>query len=217
MIAFIDAHRQGYGVEPICKLLPIAPSTYYLHAAKERDPTRRSARARRDAVLKVEIARVFRENFEVYGVRKVWHQLSREGFRVARSTVARLMGRLGLQGVTRGKRVRTTIADKAAACPLDRVNRRFRTLRPDALWVADFTYVSTWGGFVYVAFVIDAFARRIVGWRVSRRPEAGSSWMRSSRLFTSAGRSLAAALSTIATAAASTFRSSTQSAWPRQA
>ncbi|MEQ9315894.1 MAG: IS3 family transposase, partial [Henriciella sp.] len=173
MIAFIDAHRQGYGVEPICKLLPIAPSTYYLHRAQERDPTRRSVRARRDGVLKVEIARVFKENFEVYGVRKVWRQLGREGFRVARSTVARLMGDLGLQGVIRGKRVRTTIADKASPCPLDRVNRRFRAPRPDALWVADFTYVSTWAGFVYVAFVIDAFARRIVGWRVSRRAKAG--------------------------------------------
>jgi transposase InsO family protein len=168
MIAFIDDHREAHGIEPICKVLPIAPSTYHAHAAKRADPTRLSARAKRDAALKPEIARVFAENFAVYGVRKVWRQLDRENVDVARCTVARLMQSMGLQGVIRGKPVRTTISDKAAPCPLDHVHRQFRAPRPDALWVSDFTYVSTWTGFVYVAFVIDAYARRIVGWRVSR-------------------------------------------------
>ena len=168
MIAFIDDHREAHGIEPICKVLPIAPSTYHVHAAKRADPTRLSARAKRDAALKPEIARVFAENFAVYGVRKVWRQLDRENVDVARCTVARLMQNMGLQGVIRGKPVRTTISDKAAPCPLDHVHRQFRAPRPDALWVSDFTYVSTWTGFVYVAFVIDAYARRIVGWRVSR-------------------------------------------------
>ena len=172
MIAFIDDHRGAYGVEPICKVLPIAPSTYHAHAARRRDPARLPARARRDAALLPEVARVFDANFRVYGVRKVWRQLRREGHAVARCTVARLMRRLGLQGVVRGKPVRTTIPDKAAACPLDHVNRRFRAPRPDALWVSDFTYVATWSGFAYVAFVIDCFARRIVGWRVSRTAHA---------------------------------------------
>ena len=173
MIAFIDEHRETYGVEPICKVLPIAPSTYRDHVAKRRDPARRSARAQRDAALKVEVRRVFDENFRVYGVRKVWRQLQREGFEVARCTVARLMRALGLQGAVRGKPVRTTVSDKAAPCPLDRVNRRFHATAPNRLWVSDFTYVATWAGFVYVAFVIDAFARRIVGWRVSRTAHAG--------------------------------------------
>ena len=128
---------------------------------------------RRDAGLKVAIRRVFEENFRVYGVRKVWRQLSREGIGAARCTVARLMRAMGLQGAVRGKPVRTTISDKAAPCPLDRVNRQFRAPRPNALWVSDFTYVATWSGFVYVAFVIDAYARRIVGWRVSRTAHAG--------------------------------------------
>ena len=173
MIAFIDAHRAVYGVEPICRVLPIAPSTYCAHAARQADPSKLPARARRDARLQVEIRRVFEENFRVYGVRKVWRQLGREGIAVARCTVARLMRTMGLQGAVRGKPVRTTISDKAAPCPLDRVNRQFRALRPNALWVSDFTYVATWAGFVYVAFVIDAFARRIVGWRVSRTAHAG--------------------------------------------
>ena len=162
MIAFIDDHRGAHGVEPICKVLPIAPSTYHAHAARRADPEKLSARAKRDMVLKPEIARVFAENFEVYGVRKVWRQLQRESFAVARCTVERLMRGMGLQGVIRGKPVRTTISDKAAPCPLDHVNRQFRAPRPNALWVSDFTYVSTWTGFVYVAFVIDVFARRIV-------------------------------------------------------
>jgi len=173
MIAFIDDHREAHGVEPICKVLPIAPSTYRAHAAKRADPARLSARARRDAALKPEIARVFAENFAVYGARKVWRQLQREGEQVARCTVERLMRAMGLEGVIRGKPVRTTISDKAAPCPLDRVNRQFRVPRPNVLWVSDFTYVSTWTGFVYVAFVIDAYARRIVGWRVSRTAQAG--------------------------------------------
>jgi len=173
MIAFIDDHREAYGVEPICKVLPIAPSTYHDHVAKRRNPARLSARARRDAALKVEVRRVFEESFSVYGVRKVWRQLRREGRDVARCTVARLMKEMGLQGAIRGKPVRTTISDRAAPCPLDHVNREFQAPRPNALWVSDFTYVATWIGFVYVAFVVDAYARRIVGWRVSRSAHAG--------------------------------------------
>jgi putative transposase len=173
MIAVIDDHREVYGVEPICRVLPIAPSTYHEHAAKRRDPTRRSERAKRDEMLKGEVQRVFDENFRVYGVRKVWRQLGRDGIAVARCTVARLMRAMGLQGAVRGKPVRTTLSDKAVPCPLDRVNRHFQAPQPNALWLADFTYVATWSGFVYVAFVIDAFARRIVGWRVSRSAHAG--------------------------------------------
>jgi putative transposase len=173
MIAFIDEHRAVHGVEPICRVLPIAPSTYHAHAARRADPGKLPARARRDITLKAEIRRVYEENFRVYGVRKVWRQLRRDGIAVARCTVARLMRTMGLQGVMRGKRVRTTISNAAAPCPLDRVNRLFKALRPNALWVSDFTDVATWGGFVYVAFVIDAFARRIVGWRVSRTAHAG--------------------------------------------
>jgi transposase InsO family protein len=173
MIAFIDDHRESHGVEPICKVLPIAPSTYHDRVAKRRDPARLSARARRDAVLKVDVRRVFEANFSVYGARKVWRQLQREGFDVARCTVVRLMREMGLKGAIRGKPVRTTVSDKAAPCPLDRVNRQFRAPRPNVLWVSDFTYVATWAGFVYVAFVIDTFARRIVGWRVSRTAHAG--------------------------------------------
>jgi len=167
MKAFIDEHREVYGVEPICKVLPIAPSTYYAHAARQVDPDRRSARARRDEALLPEVERVWNENFQVYGVRKVWRQLRRENFAVARCTVQRLMKRLGLRGVIRGKPVRTTVSDANAQCPLDHVRRHFKAERPNALWVSDFTFVSTWQGFVYVAFVIDVFARRIVGWRVS--------------------------------------------------
>jgi transposase InsO family protein len=172
MIAFIDDHRAVYGVEPICKVLPIAPSTYYDHAAKRADPGKLSARAQRDMALKPQIARVFAENFEVYGVRKVWRQMVREGVPVARCTVERLMADLGLQGAVRGKPIRTTLQDKAAPCPLDHVNRQFHSPAPNMLWLSDFTYVSTWSGFVYVAFVIDAYARRIVGWRVSRTAHA---------------------------------------------
>jgi transposase InsO family protein len=173
MIAFIDDHRDAHGVEPICKLLPIAPSTYRAHAARRRDPAKASARARRDAALREKIQRDFDANFQVYGVRKVWKQLGREGERVARCTVARLMRSMGLQDVVRGRPVKTTVSDRKAPCPLDKVNRQFRAARPNTLRLSDFTYVSTWQGFVYVAFVIDAFARRIVGWRASRTAHAG--------------------------------------------
>src|SRR5688500_16531948 len=173
MIAFIDDHRGTYGVEPICRELPIAPSTYHAHVARRADPTKASARVRQDQIRREHIRRVHEANLGVYGVRKVWRQLLREGIGVARCTVARLMRAMGLKGVVRGKEVRTTIADKATPCPAGRVNRRFRAARPNVLWLSDFTYVSTWQGFAYVAFVIDAFARRIVGWRVARTAQAG--------------------------------------------
>jgi putative transposase len=172
MIAFIDDHRAAYGVEPICRVLPIAPSTYHAHAAKRADPAKLSARARRDLTLQADIRRVWQANFQVYGVRKVWRQLRREAIVAPRCQVARLMKQMGLTGVVRGKTVQTTHSDKSTPCPLDRVNRQFRPPAPNALWVSDFTYVATWQGFVYVAFVIDAFARRIVGWRVSRSARA---------------------------------------------
>ena len=173
MVGFIDAHRNAHGVEPICNVLPIAPSTYYDHLAKRADPSRLSDRARQDEALRPEILRVFEENWRVYGVRKVWRQLGREGFAIARCTVARLMKSMGIQGIIRGKPHRTTIPDKKVPCPLDKVNRQFRVPAPNMLWVSDFTYVATWKGFVYVAFVIDAYARRIVGWRVSTSAHAG--------------------------------------------
>ena len=173
MIAFIDDHREAHGVEPICKVLPIAPSSYYDHAAKRANPETRSDRARRDTALQADLQRVFAENFEVYGARKIWRQMRREGREVARCTVERLMRTMGLQGAARGKPVKTTISDKATPCPLDHVKRQFRAPGPNRLWVSDFTYVATWQGFVYVAFVIDTFARRIVGWRVSRTAHAG--------------------------------------------
>ncbi|MGH9205218.1 MAG: IS3 family transposase [Acidimicrobiales bacterium] len=173
MIAFIDDHRRAYGVEPICKVLPIAPSTYHAHVARRADPARLPMRAKRDLGVKDDIRRVFEANFGVYGVRKVWRQLGREGRGVARCTVARLMRQMGLRGVVRGKEVRTTVSRPSTVCPLDRVNRQFHATRPNALWLSDITYVATWQGFVYVAFVIDAYARRIVGWRVSRTAHAG--------------------------------------------
>lgn len=166
-MAFIDDHRQEYGVESICGVLPIAPSTYYSHKAREADPSLRSARAERDERLRTEIERVWESNFRVYGVRKVWRQLNREGFVVARCTVARLMSEMGLHGAVRGRRFKTTVAADAADRPLDLVERDFSAERPNQLWVSDLTYVATWRGFVYVAFVIDVFSRRIVGWRVS--------------------------------------------------
>jgi putative transposase len=173
MTRFIDEHRSAYGVEPICEVLPIAPSTYYEHVRRRAHPETAPLRVKRDEELMQEIRRVWTENFQVYGIRKVWRQLLREGFDVARCTVARLMRKMGLSGVIRGKSVRTTVPDKAATCPFDHVNRQFRASRPNELWVSDFTYVSTWAGFVYVAFVIDVFARRIVGWRVSKSAHAG--------------------------------------------
>lgn len=173
MIAFIDDHRDKHGVEPICDMLPIAPATYYEHLAKRADPARQSGRAKRDEELRPHIQRVFDGNWQVYGVRKVWRQLRREGLDVARCTVARLMKSMGIQGIIRGKPQKTTIPDKKLPCPLDKVNRQFRVPAPNMLWVSDFTYVATWKGFVYVAFVIDAYARKIVGWRVSTSPHAG--------------------------------------------
>ena len=168
MTAFIDGHRNAYGVESICSVLPVAPSTYYEQKARQADPSRLPDRARRDAAFKVEIERVWNENRQVYGARKVWRQLHREGFAVARCTVERLMRQMGLRGVVRGKKVRTTIPDEVASRPADLVERDFTAAYPNQLWVADLTYVATWAGFVYVAFVIDVFSRMIVGWRVSR-------------------------------------------------
>ena len=164
--AFVDAHRADYGVEPICRVLQVAPSSYYAHQQAEADPARRSLRRQRDTALAAKITAVHKANYEAYGVRKVWHQLRQDGERVARCTVARLMRAAGLQGVVRGGKVRTTrpTADRAEAAQ-DLVQRRFNAERPNQLWVADFTYVATWRGFVYVAFVVDVFSRRIVGWR----------------------------------------------------
>ena len=167
MSEFVEQHRERFGVEPICKALQVAPSAYWREAARRRDPALCPARRQRDAALLTEIERVWNANMRVYGADKIWKQLRRENFAVARCTVERLMRRRGLRGVIRGKVVRTTSSDAKAPCPLDRVNRAFRAERPNQLWVSDFTYVSTWQGFVYVAFVIDVFARRIVGWRVS--------------------------------------------------
>ena len=167
MKAFIDEHRNDYGVEPMCRVLPIAPSTYFAHAAKKAHPDLRSERVKRDEALSRDIRRVFDENFRVYGARKVWLQLKREGFTAAKCTVERLMKAMGLRGVMRGKGVRTTIPDDKAHRPQDLVQRQFTADRPNALWVADFTYVSTWQGFAYVAFVVDVFARRMVGWKLS--------------------------------------------------
>lgn len=166
-MAFIDRHRAVFGVEPICKALQVAPSGYHLHAARQRNPALKSARDKRDDALTPHIQRVWEANLEVYGADKVWRQMNREDIPVARCTVERLMKRLGLEGARRGKVVRTTIPDKSVPCPWDRVNRQFKADRPNQLWVSDFTYVSTWQGWLYVAFVIDVFARRIVGWRVS--------------------------------------------------
>jgi putative transposase len=162
-VSFIDTHREEFGVEPICKVLKVAPSTYYAH--KRRSP---SARVLRDAQLKVEIRRVWDANYQVYGARKIWRQLAREGIQVGRDRVARLMRSLGIGGVVRGKPRRTTTPDPADQRPADLVNRQFTAPAPNRLWVADLTYVATWAGFCYVAFIIDAYSRAIVGWRVAR-------------------------------------------------
>jgi transposase InsO family protein len=168
MVAFVDDHRERFGVEPICAVLPIAPSTYFRHKAEQRDPTRRSTRAQRDAVLRAIIRRIHTEHHSVYGPRKVWKQMGREGLREARCRVRRLMREMGLVGAVRGRAwMTTTHAGPEADRPVDLVDRHFAATHPNQLWVADFTYVATWRGFVYVAFVIDVFARRIVGWRVS--------------------------------------------------
>jgi transposase InsO family protein len=168
MIRFIDDHREVFGVESICAVVPIAPSTYFLHKARQLDPTVRSARTQRDDEWRVEIQRVWDAHAQVYGPRKVWRQLRREGHRLARCTVQRLMRSMGLKGAVRGRAwVKTTQASPVAEVLQDRVARRFTATRPNQLWVSDFTYVATWRGFVYVAFVIDVFSRRIVGWRTS--------------------------------------------------
>lgn len=167
VMSFIDTHREELGIEPICRELAIAPSSYHEHAARLADPGKRSARARRDDGIKEQIKRVHDNSSGLYGTRKVWHQMRREKIKVARCTVERLMRAMGLAGVRRGKATITTVSNPKAPCPLDQVNREFNVSRPNALWVVDFTYVHTWVGFVYVAFVIDAYARRIVGWKVS--------------------------------------------------
>lgn len=167
MVAFIDEHRPSWGVEPICAVLPIAPATYYQHKAWEADPDSRPDRQKTDEVFSEQIRRVWEENKEVYGAKKVWLQLKREGVAIGRCTVERLMKTMGLEGVVRGKSKRTTIPADTDPRPLDLVRRDFRADRPNQLWVADFTYVATWAGWVYVAFVIDVFSRMIVGWRVA--------------------------------------------------
>jgi transposase InsO family protein len=172
VMSFIDSHREELGIEPICRELAVAPSSYHAHAARLADPAKRSARARRDDEIKEQIGQVHEASSGLYGTRKVWHQMRREGSKVAKCTVERLMRSMGLAGVRRGKTTITTISNPKSACPLDKVNRKFRVSRPNALWVVDFTYVHTWAGFVYVAFVIDAYARRIVGWKVSTAPTA---------------------------------------------
>lgn len=167
MVSFIDEQREVYGVEPICTVLPIASSTYYEQKVRQADPGRLPPRVKRDEALRPKIQWVFDENFQVYGARKVWRQLNREGTKVARCTVERLMREMGLQGVVRGRKFKTTVADDGLERPADLVNRDFTASRPNELWVADLTYVATWRGFVFVAFVIDVFSRTIVGWRAS--------------------------------------------------
>jgi len=167
-MAFVDSHRDQYGVEPICQMLQIAPSWYYEQKARQVDPRRIPLRVRRDSEICNSIRRVWEENFRAYGARKVWKQLHRELIPVARCTVERLMDRMGIEGIRRGAKRRTTIPADVAERPLDRVQRQFVASRPNQLWIADFTYVATWAGFVYVAFVVDVYARMIVGWRVSR-------------------------------------------------
>ena len=168
MIDFIEAHKDEYGVEPMCRVLPIAPSTYYEHALRRREPARRPARHKRDDALRTEVRRVYEDNQSVYGADKVWRQLRRENVQVARCSVERLMAEMGLRGAVRGRAYKvTTVANDTQARPDDLVERQFTATRPNQLWVADITYVATWMGFVYVAFVIDVFSRFIVGWRVS--------------------------------------------------
>ena len=168
MVTFVDNNKAEYGVEPICRQIQIAPSSYYEHKVCERDSDRLPDRIKRDMRLELDIQRVWKDNFRVYGARKVWRQLLREGIGVARCTVERLMKKLGIQGVRRGKKCWTTISDDLLDRPTDKVNRQFVAARPNQLWVADITFVATWTGFVYVAFITDVFARYIVGWRVSR-------------------------------------------------
>jgi len=167
MITFIEEHRDRFGVEPICRVLPIAPSSFHARQAVARAPERASARARSDALHREDITRIWQANRGLYGARKVWHALRREGKAIARCTVERLMKTMGLQGAVRGRKVVTTTPDPSQACPDDKVKRQFAAAAPNRLWISDFTYVSSWTGMVYVAFVIDVFARRIVGWKVS--------------------------------------------------
>ena len=173
MITYVDEHREDHGVEPICAVLPIAPSTYFAHKARQAHPELLPPRVRRDAVLREDIKRIWKDNFKVYGARKVWLQAKREGIEVARCTVERLMRALGLQGAVRGKKFKTTIPDDSLARPADLVQREFTATRPNELWVADLTYVATWRGFAYVAFIIDVFGRVIVGWRASNSLRSG--------------------------------------------
>lgn len=168
MMVFVDQHREQYGVEPICEQIRIAPSSYYEHKARERNSDRLPERIKRDMKLELDIQRVWQDNFQVYGARKVWRQLLREGIGVARCTVERLMKKLEIQGARRGRKCWTTVADDSLYRPTDKVNRQFTATRPNQLWVADITFVATWTGFVYVAFITDVFARYIVGWRVNR-------------------------------------------------
>jgi transposase InsO family protein len=208
--------QRQLGVESICRVLPIAPSTFYEQKARERDPARVPDRTKRDAVLKEEIRRVHAEHHEVYGAEKVWKQLGREGIVAARCTVERLMCDLGLRGTTRGwaKRI-TTTPDEEAERPLDLVERDFTASRPNQIWVSDITYVATWRGFVYVAFVIDAFARRIVGWRASTSLRTDLVLERSNKRSTTAGSRPRSLWSTTVTAGRSTCRSATQTGWRR--
>lgn len=215
MRAFVDAHRSRFGVEPICKVLRIAPSGYRRHAARRTEPALSPARAQRDALLIPKIEQVWRGNMRVYGADKVWRQPRREGTDVARCTVERLMRQQGLRGALRGKVVRTTTPDTSVPCPLDRVQRAFKADRPNQLWVSDFTYVSTWQGFVYVAFVIDVFARRIVGWRVSASMQ--TDFVLDALEQALYARRAPRVWSTTAIAGRSTCRSVTASASPRPA
>ena len=187
MIAFIKQHRGVCGVAPICRVLQIAPSTFYAHLAVENDPAKAPDRAKRDAELRPEMKRVWKDNRSVYRARKLWQAMKREKFDVARCTIERLMRDIGIEGVRRGKKIKTTWPDKALPCPLDRVNRQFRAMMPNQLWVSDFTYVSTWQGFVYVAFVIDTFANKIVVGGLPDRSKRSLSWTRLNRRFTSDG------------------------------
>lgn len=173
MIAFIEEHRTGFGVGPVCKVLQIAPSTFYARAAIARDPDLASDRAKQDAIDRKKIKDAFDDSGKRYGARKIWHDLRRSGHDIARCTVERLMKAMGIQGVVRGQRPITTNPDTSQPCPDDKVNRDFTASMPNQLWVSDFTYVSSWQGMVYVAFVIDVFARKIVGWRVSTSMTAG--------------------------------------------
>ena len=180
-MSFIDANAKDLGIEPICRELAVAPSSYHTHASRLLDPAKRSARTRRDDAIRQAISDVHEASFGLYGTRKVWHQLRREGVKVAKYTVERLMRTMGLSGIRRKKTCVTTVSNPKTPCPLDHVNRAFKVNRPNALWVVDFTYVHTWAGFVYVAFVVDAFARRIVGRKSAQPQPQASSWMRWSK------------------------------------